>query len=121
HLLHGHGEGAARRGIDDRHEELGARFLARAFGPEVTEPIRLHVAAKRYLCGADAGYLGRLSAASLRSLELQGGPMSAAEQEAFRQHPHFNTAVAIRVYDDRAKQVGLVTPPLAHFRKYLEA
>jgi [1-hydroxy-2-(trimethylamino)ethyl]phosphonate dioxygenase len=120
HLLHGHGEDYLEHGVNDRHEELGARFLARAFGPGMTEPIRLHVPAKRYLCAACSGYFDTLSPASVRSLELQGGPMTADEVREFEAHPHFAAAAAIREYDDRAKVVGLATPPFAHFRKYLE-
>ncbi len=94
--------------------------MAHAFGPAVTEPIRLHVPAKRYLCAARAEYAGALSPASVRSLELQGGAMTAAEVEEFEGHPHFAAAVSLREYDDGAKVVGLVTPPFAHFRVYLE-
>merc|ERR550537_1133765 len=57
---------------DKVHEEIGARFLKRAFPPEVTEVIRLHVEAKRYLCTVDQEYHSGLSTASQRSLELQG-------------------------------------------------
>src|SRR5439155_27018921 len=121
HLLHGQGEDWATQGIDDRHEELGVRFLAKAFGPEVTEPVRLHVAVMRYLAATHPVYPGVLSPASLRSLELQGGPMSPDEQAEFRRRSHSDAAVALREYDDRAKQVGLATPPFAHFRRYLEA
>ena len=121
HLLHGYGEDYLERGVNDRHEELGARFLAGAFGAAVTEPLRLHVPAKRYLCASvRTGYFAALSPASARSLELQGGPMTANEVAEFEAHPHFRAAVAVREYDDRAKVVGLVTPPLAHFRAYLE-
>ncbi len=120
HLLHGHGEDYLVRGVNDSHEDLGARFLARAFGPAVTEPIRLHVPAKRYLCAARPDYFATLSPASVRSLELQGGPMSADERAAFEAVPHFAAVVAVREYDDRAKVVGLVTPSFAHFRQYLE-
>jgi phosphonate degradation associated HDIG domain protein len=121
HLLHGHGEDCATQGIDDQHEELGVRLLAKAFGPEVTEPVRLHVAAKRYLCATDPGYFLALSPTSVRSLGLQGGPMSPGEVTEFERSPHRAAAVAIRRYDDGAKQVGRVTPPFAFFRKYLEA
>lgn len=121
HLLHGHGEDYLAHGVNDRHEELGARFLAHAFGPEITEPVLLHVPAKRYLCAARVGYVAAISPTSVRSLELQGGPMTATEAKEFEAHPHFGAAVAVREYDDRAKVVGLVTPPFAHFRSYLEA
>ncbi|MBY0461511.1 MAG: metal-dependent phosphohydrolase, partial [Gemmataceae bacterium] len=66
-------------------------------------------------------YPGVLSPASVRSLELQGGPMTAAEVAAFEAEPHFAAAAKVREYDDQAKVVGLPTPPYAHFRKYLEA
>ncbi len=122
HFLHGHGEDYLDQGINDRHEDLGARFLAHAFGPAVTEPIRLHVPAKRYLAsGKHPGYPELLSPASVRSLELQGGPMTAAEIGAFEAHPYFAAAAKVREYDDRAKIVGLATPPYSHFRTYLEA
>lgn len=121
HLLHTQGEDYVERGVNDRHEDLGARFLARAFGPDVVEPIRLHVPAKRYLCATQPAYLATLSPASVRSLELQGGPMTADEVTAFEALPQSAAAVALREYDDRAKVVGLATPPFAHFRKHLEA
>ena len=121
HLLHGYGEDCARQGVDDRHEELGVRFLARAFGPDVTEPIRLHVAAKRYLTATQPTYRDCLSAASHRSLELQGGPMTPVEIAEFEANSHFATIVKVREYDDRAKVVGLATQSFAYFRKYLEA
>ncbi|HUR54040.1 MAG TPA: HD domain-containing protein [Gemmataceae bacterium] len=121
HLLHAHNEDCATHGIDDTHEELGVRFVAKSFGEDVTEPVRLHVAAKRYLCGDRPAYLGTLSAASLRSLQLQGGPMGETELVAFRRNPHFADAIRLREWDDKAKVVGLETPPFSHFRKYLEA
>jgi phosphonate degradation associated HDIG domain protein len=120
HLLHGHGEDCADKGIDDRHEELGVRFLARGFGKAITEPIRLHVAAKRYLTAARPGYLNQLSPASVQSLALQGGPMSEREIKEFEAEPYFTVALKVREYDDEAKIVGFPTPPLSHFRKYLE-
>src|SRR5260370_22877879 len=73
HLLHGKGERPAARGIDDKHEEIGAEHLLAAFGPNVAEPVRLHVPAKRYLCATDPGYFACLSPGSVRSLALQGG------------------------------------------------
>jgi [1-hydroxy-2-(trimethylamino)ethyl]phosphonate dioxygenase len=121
HLLHHLPEDCAESGVDDRHEELGARWVRRHFGPAVSEPVRLHVPAKRYLCAAEPGYLDRLSPASVLSLKLQGGPLSSEEAEAFRRGPHFEAAVALRRWDEEAKVPGLATPPLEHFRPHLEA
>ncbi|MFO1352720.1 MAG: HD domain-containing protein [Gammaproteobacteria bacterium] len=69
HLLHGLGEDIAERGIDGRHEYAGASWLAQHFAPEVSEPVRLHVAAKRYLCAVDPAYHAALSPASQLSLQ----------------------------------------------------
>src|SRR5215469_14042757 len=82
HLL-GPDDDAAERGIDAVHEDRGCSWLAPHFGPEVTEPIRLHVPAKRYLCRVDPRYRVLLSPASIRSLELQGGALTSGEAEAF--------------------------------------
>jgi gamma-butyrobetaine dioxygenase len=79
-----------------RLAEAGARWLSQWFGEAVTEPVRLHAPAKRYLCAVEAGYLGLLSAESLRTLALQGGPMTAAEAAAFEARPHARDAVAVR-------------------------
>lgn len=121
HLLHEFGEDAAERGIDSRHEEIGANRLSAWFGPEVVEPIRLHAAAKRYLCWSEHGYYQALSAASRRSLELQGGPMTDDEALEFEVNPHFERALRVRRYDDHAKVAGLATPTLETFRPLLES
>ncbi len=106
--------------IDDfQHEGVGARYLTRWFGPEVTAPVALHVAAKRYLCAVEAGYLDGLSASSVRSLRLQGGPMSDAEIVAFEQRPHHREATLVRRWDDRAKVGGLAVADLADYRSLL--
>jgi len=115
HLLHELPPDAPEAGIDDHHENSAARFLAEHFGPEVCEPVRLHVAAKRYLTAVEPEYLARLSGPSVTSLRLQGGPMSPAEQEAFRANPHWRAAVRLRRYDEAAKVAGLATPPLAEY------
>ena len=106
---------------DTRHGEAGARWLSRWFGEAVTEPVRLHVAAKRYLCAVDAGYFGLLSAESVRTLSLQGGPMTAEEAAAFEALPHARDAVAVRRWDDQAKDPAVTPPRFAHFAPLLEA
>jgi phosphonate degradation associated HDIG domain protein len=121
HLLHGLPEDVAERGLDGRHEEGGAAWLNRAFGPAVVDPVRLHVAAKRYLCAVEPDYRAGLSDASQRSLRLQGGPMSSEEVSCFEQEPYFRAAVAVRRWDDAAKVPGQVVPGLEHYRPCLEA
>lgn len=121
HLLHSEGEDAAQRGVDTQHEELGAVALAQHLPDAVLDPIRLHVAAKRYLCFANPRYLAALSAASRESLILQGGPMSAAEAEAFLALPHAQAAVTLRHADDAAKVPALKVPELAAYRVIVES
>lgn len=125
-LLHDVGHlletGTARVGTaaDDRHEASGARYLRPLFAPEVTGPIALHVAAKRYLCATDEEYLDVLSEGSKHSLALQGGPMSPVEVDAFRSRPHWEAAVQLRRWDDQAKVSGLSTRSLDDHRRLLE-
>jgi phosphonate degradation associated HDIG domain protein len=106
-------------GSDNRHGEAGAAWLAQWFGPEVTEPVRLHVAAKRYLCTAEPGYFGKLSTASVYTLSVQGGPMSAAEAAAFEALAQAAAAVAVRRWDDEAKDPDADTPGFGHFQPLL--
>jgi phosphonate degradation associated HDIG domain protein len=115
HLLHDMGEDCAEEGIDDKHEALGAEWLARHFGPDVVEPVRLHVAAKRYRCAVDPEYHARLSDASRLSLKLQGGPFTESLARKFEEHPHFDAAVRLRLWDEAAKIPQLKTPPLEQF------
>jgi len=121
HLVHDLGDNPAAEGIDDQHEEVGQQWLTAMFGPEVTEPVRLHVAAKRYLCAAEPDYFAKLSADSVLSLKLQGGPMSPTEMTAFEANAFAQDAVQLRRYDEGAKVKGLETPPVAHFLPYVKA
>jgi phosphonate degradation associated HDIG domain protein len=121
HMVHDLGDDPARDRIDDKHEELGQAWLTRWFGPEVTEPVRLHVAAKRYLCAAEPEYFAKLSSDSVRSLALQGGPMPAAEVATYRDNPHAEAATKLRRFDEAAKVKDLETPPVAHFLPYVAA
>lgn len=121
HMIHDLGEEPARDRIDDTHEARAAEWLGDGFGPGVTEPIRLHVAAKRYLCAARPTYMATLADDSVRSLALQGGPMSESEAARFREQPYFRDAVRLRMLDDRAKDPLARTPPFEHFLPYLDA
>ena len=100
-----------------KHDRSGGDWLAQRFGPAVSEPVRLHVAAKRYLCATEADYFGKLSAASVHSLGKQGGPMSAAEVATFAALPHAKAAARLRRWDDGGKVDGLHVPDLMSYRE----
>lgn len=112
---------ALENGIDNWHEDAGANFLAPYFSKAVTEPIRLHVAAKKYLCAVDVEYIKRLSDASISSLNVQGGPMTAEEVKTFESNPHHQAAVKTRYYDDDGKVSGLDIRPIADYRSQIES
>jgi gamma-butyrobetaine dioxygenase len=107
--------------IDRAHEAAGARLLEGYFGPAVTEPVRLHVAAKRYLSALDAGYADTLAPAARHTLTLQGGSFTGDECRAFDRQPGSADALALRRFDDRAVVPGVQTPVLAHYRPLLES
>ena len=114
-----HDVGHLRQETDDRHGDAGARWLSQWFGGKVTEPVRLHVAAKRYLCATEPGYLGLLSPESVRTLALQGGPMTPEQAAAFEALPFARDAVAVRRWDDEAKDPAVTPPAFAHFEPLL--
>lgn len=115
HLVHNLGEDAADRGIDDHHEYRALSYLKTIFSPAVTEPIRMHVNAKRYLCATEVDYWDSLSPASKTSLELQGGIFSEEEATEFITQPYAKDAVKLRIWDDLAKVKDLDTPDLEYF------
>jgi len=92
------------QGLNDAHETLGANSVASVWGANVSEPIRMHVLAKRYLVATVPGYQQKLSADSSRSLILQGGPMNPTECAQFEASPYALDAQRLRAWDDAAKQ-----------------
>jgi len=121
HFIGKHSIDALEKGIDNNHEDVGANYLQTHFPATVSEPVRLHVAAKRYLCATDPAYLGRLSNASINSLKVQGGPMNNSEIESFEANPHHRAAVKLRLYDDDGKVAGLSINPVTTYRETLES
>jgi len=121
HFIGEHPIDALENGVDNNHEDVGANYLQACFPASVSEPVRLHVAAKRYLCATDSSYRERLSDASINSLQVQGGPMDAAEVQAFEANPHHRDAVRLRRYDDDGKVAGLTINPVASYRDMLAA
>jgi len=119
HLLQEHEGDEMSAGRDDIHQYIALPFLRPHFSAAVLEPIKLHVDAKRYLCGTEGAYWAALSAGSQRSLELQGGPFDAEEAEAFIAQPFAEEAIWLRRWDDRAKDTARVVAPFSSYRGLL--
>lgn len=115
HLLAASRETPKAAGVDDLHQYLALPFLRGLFPDAVLEPIRMHVDAKRYLCHVDRHYWAGLSPASQRSLALQGGPFSDGEAAAFIAQAFAADAVALRRWDDCAKDPSATPPAWAHY------
>lgn len=113
-------EVGAMADVDDVHELRGVAVLVRDFPPAVVQPIRLHVAAKRYLTAVEPAYLRGLSPASVHSLAQQGGPFAGAEIARFEALPHAEDAVRLRRWDDAAKTPGRATPRLDDYLALLD-
>jgi len=120
HLVDDVPDDIAEWAVDAHHEEIGGHWLARRFRPEVSEPVLLHVPAKRYLLATDARYFAKLSPASVITLKLQGGPMAAHEVAKFETERFHREAVRVRQWDDQGKVAGLKTPGLRDYRALLE-
>jgi len=100
---------------DRFHEEAGAQVLAEFFPSVVTDCVRYHVAAKRYLCATKPDYFKRLSTASVHSLNLQGGAMTPQEVADFERMPNLKKIIQIRYLDDAGKHADMVTPDFWYF------
>ena len=114
HLLEPEFEEAMNHDEDMVHEDLGEAFLESYFDEEVTQPVKLHVDAKRYLCATDETYFSKLSPASVHSLKLQGGPMDEAEVSQFEMNKYYKEALRLRVWDDLAKDPEMKTNKIAY-------
>lgn len=105
---------------DKHHDEAGGEVLAPFFPPVIVECVRLHVSAKRYLCATDPTYFGKLSPASVHTLSLQGGPMSAEEVAEFRRNPFHEEAVRVRIWDEGGKVANMKTRAFRDYAPLLE-
>lgn len=121
HLVADLGETPTARGLDDRHEAVAAAVLQPLFGDAVALPVAAHVQAKRCLVATRPGYAHQLSPDSLRSLALQGGPMSNDEVATFVAQPGAADALRLRAWDDQAKDATLAGPPVGAVLEMLEA
>ncbi|MGW3150601.1 HD domain-containing protein [Streptomyces sp. NPDC001177] len=94
------------------HELAGAAFARHRLGERAAWVIAQHVPAKRYLVATDPAHHGLLSPVSVASLKVQGGPMDEGEAARFAAHPLAADAVALRRWDDAAKDPGGALLPM---------
>ena len=121
HLLSGPDRGASVDGtVDYHHESIGARWLAPRFGPDVARVVALHVTAKRYRCTVDPAYRAALSPTSMQTLVAQGGPLEERVVDRFSAHPGFDRALALRGWDEQAKDPDTSTRELEGFIPILQ-
>lgn len=113
HLLAPTHEG--RESSSNAHEMLGARMLASLFGTTVGRPVALHVTANRWHCTIDPVYLGQLTVTSRAIFESQGGLLSAPECRRFELNPGFESALALRSWDDEETIPGLAVSELRDY------
>ncbi len=85
-------------------EKIGAAWLARYFPPAISEPVRLHQIAKRWLFALDKGYRDALNDEAFRALAELGGPMVETERKQFERHESWAAAVALARRDDLSRQ-----------------
>ena len=107
------------KNYDDKHETSAYGWLREHFGQRVADPVRLHVAAKRYLCTVEPSYCDQLSPTSLKSFHDQGGVMSAEEKAAFEKEAYFEEALRLRRWDDAAKDPDAEIPAIEEFADLL--
>jgi len=105
---------------DRHHEEAGAKVLEKFFPKIVTDCVRFHVAAKRYLCATNPDYFSKLSDASVHSLNLQGGPMNDEEVASFDENTNAEAIVRVRLYDDMGKLADFPTNPFAYYKPMVQ-
>lgn len=121
HLLVEDAEDGHASGVDLRHDFVGAQWLEERFPATVSEPVRLHVAAKRYLVTTNHDYLSKLSHASVQTLYMQGGPLNQEEVIDFISREGAEDAVRVRLWDDLAKVRGKATSSLADFKSAIDS
>src|SRR5258707_3922405 len=71
------------------------------------------------MCAVEPGYLAALSPASVYTLEVQGGPMNAAERAEFEAHPQAAAALRLRRWDDEAKDPAASPPAFGYYKSLL--
>jgi phosphonate degradation associated HDIG domain protein len=102
------------------HEQIGHDYLMKCgFSSKIAKSVEAHVSAKRYLTYKYPEYYEQLSEASKATLEFQGGKMSESEAATFEEDDNYQLFVAIRKWDDLAKNPALPVPSLDKYEKLI--
>jgi phosphonate degradation associated HDIG domain protein len=102
------------------HEKIGHDFLLKCgFSHRIAKSVEAHVSAKRYLTYKYPEYYEQLSEASKATLEFQGGKMSASEAATFEEDDNYQLFIAIRKWDDLAKNPALPVPTLEKYESLI--
>ena len=124
-LLHDYGhfilenpDELVKENLDGKHEEIGYEYLKKIFKKEITEPIKYHVLAKRYLA-KDKQYFDLLSEASKTSLRLQGGVLNDEECIKFEAQGYFKSTILLRKFDEEAKKTNVKMKSIHDYQKLL--
>ena len=88
----------------------------RGFEYKVAHIVEGHVLAEGYLTSTDKYDNVQLSSGSQRTLQFQGGPMTAEEARIFETDSLFEENVQMRKWDEGAKVKGKVVPPFEHYK-----
>lgn len=106
-------------GIVD-HEKFGSKFLlGKGFSKNVAKMVGSHVEAKRYLTFKFPEYYNLLSEASKKTLEFQGGRMTEKEALVFESDPLADTYIALRRWDEQAKEQYKPLPQLDYYQQLI--
>ncbi len=119
HLLGGNLH--AEIGVIDHDTSCVEWLRARGFSPRLIALVSGHVRAKRYLVATRPDYRVKLSDASRKTLELQGGPMNSIEVREFEEDPYFREMLRLRAWDEQAKDPDAIVPSLEHYRQQIVA
>lgn len=108
------------------HEKVGADFLReRGFSERLARLVENHVSAKRYLTFKNPAYFEGLSEASRKTLEYQGGRMTAEEAADFERDELFKEFIDMRYWDEQAKIEDMPLASIDYYKnlmiQYLEA
>ena len=124
-LLHDYGhfilenpDELVKENLDGKHEDIGYEYLKNIFKKEITEPIKYHVQAKRYLARKKK-YFDLLSEASKTSLKLQGGALNPEECNKFESQEYFKSSILLRKFDEAAKRTDLEMKSIHDYKKLL--